>query len=272
MMKPALVVSLSATGFQALALREKLLDNLKLLSGFKFKAVELHVRNPQEIDVKATVAAMKRFNMECPTIGTGQAFFDEGLCLTSKDKSVRMKARKRMEAQLEFAARFNCYITIGLIRGVPKKQDQETALNMLADELGVLCEYASRVGAAGLILEPLNRYETTIINTIAEAEALIAKVDADNLGILADSFHMNIEERDITESIKNAAGLIMHVHLADSNRWPPGSGHFDFDELFKALKKIGYQSFVSGEYMPMPNPTDSVKLFAKFLKQRRLLP
>jgi len=271
-MIPALVVSLSATKFQALALREKLLDNLKLLSSLKFRAVEIHVRNPAEIDVKATVAAMKRFNMTCPTIGTGQAFFDEGLSLTSKNASVRKQARKRLEAQLEFAATLRCFITIGLIRGVPKKEDKESALHMLIDELGALCEYASRAGAAGLVLEPLNRYETTIINTLAEAGDLISKVDADNLGILADSFHMNIEERNITESIKKAAGLIMHVHLADSNRWPPGQGHFDFDELFSALKKIGYQSYISGEYMPMPNPTDSVKLFANFLKERRLLP
>lgn len=263
---------MSATKFQALALRQRLEKNLKLLSGLKFRAAELHVRNPAEIDVKATVATMKRFKMECPTIGTGQAFFDEGLSLTSKNVSVRKKARKRMEAQLEFAANFSCFITIGLIRGIPKKEDKDSALRMLADELAALCEYAPRVGAAGLVLEPLNRYETSIVNTLAEAGDLIKKVGAKNLGILADSFHMNIEERDIATSIKKASGLVRHVHLADSNRWPPGMGHFDFEELFSALKKIGYSSFVSGEYLPMPNPEDSVKLFARFLKERGLLP
>jgi 5-keto-L-gluconate epimerase len=271
MMKPALVVSLSASGFQALALREKLEQNLKLLKGLKFKAAELHVRDPGAIDLKATVAAMERSGMQCPTIGTGQAFFDEGLSLTSKDKSVRRKARERMKRQLEFAAHFECLITIGLIRGIPKKEDKANALKLLADELDALCEYAPKAGAAGLVLEPLNRYETSIINTIAEAGDLIKKSGAKNLGILADSFHMNIEERDITDSIKKNAALIRHVHLADSNRWAPGQGHFDFDELFAALKSIGYECFVSGEYLPLPDPERSVRLFAQFLKKRRLL-
>lgn len=262
---------MSSTGFQALALREKLDESLKLLAGLKFKGAELHVRNPEEIDVKATVALMAKYRMTCPTIGTGQAFFDEGLSLTDKDAVVRKKARKRLEAQLEFSAKLSCYITIGLIRGVPKKDDKEPALRMLADELGWLCERAAKVGSAGLVLEPLNRYETTIINTLSEAADIIRRVKADNLGILADSFHMNIEERNIGESITQAGKMIFHVHLADSNRWPPGSGHFNFKQFFTALEKIGYDDWASGEYMPMPNPKDSVTLFADFLKERGML-
>jgi sugar phosphate isomerase/epimerase len=272
MMKPALVVSLSTTGFQALALREKVEENFKLLHRLGFPGAELHVRNPREVDFKSIQTKLEQYQLEVPTLGTGQAFFDEGLSLTDPDASVRRKARSRLEAHLEISVQLSCFVTIGLIRGVPKKDKKRQALKMLADELFKLCEQVKKIGSPGLILEPLNRYETTIINTLSEAKALITEIGHSKIGILADSFHMNIEEKHIFESVKKAGKSIWHVHLADSNRWPPGSGHFDFDELFRGLKKIGYSAWVSGEYMPMPNPDSSVKLFARFLKERRLLP
>jgi sugar phosphate isomerase/epimerase len=269
-MKSAMVVSLSATRFQALALREDLEKNLELIQSLGFAGAELAIRNPAEIELQAVKAMLDRFHLEVPALGTGQAFVEEGLSLTSSDPDLRRQARERLVMHLELSAQLQALVIIGLIRGVPKKEEKDEALSMLAEELAGLCEKAQSLGAAGLILEPLNRYETSIINTVAEAAALIEKVGAKNLGILADSFHMNIEEKDLFESVVRAGSLVRHVHLADSNRWPPGQGHLDFDQFFAALDKIGYAAWVSGEYLPMPDPDQSVKLFADFLKAKKI--
>ncbi len=266
-----MVVSLSATRFQALALREDLERNLELLHHLGFAGAELAIRNPADFDFNTVKSLLDRNQLSVPALGTGQAFVEEGLSLTGADPEIRRQARERLVLHLELSARLQSYVIIGLIRGVPKKEEKEQALEFLSEELGWLCEKAKALGSPGLILEPLNRYETSIINTVFEALDLIRKIGAANLGILADSFHMNIEEKNIFESIASASGSIRHIHLADSNRWPPGQGHLDFDSLFQTLKSIGYQGWVSGEYLPKPDPEQCVKLFADFLRARRII-
>lgn len=270
-MKTALVISVSTTSFQALALREDLENNLALLKSLGLEGAELAVRNPAELDFKSVSNLLERHQLKVPALGTGQAFLEEGLCLTSPEPETRRQARERLVLHLDLSARLNSYVIIGLIRGIPKKEEKEQARKFLAEELDWLCRKAKIVGSPGLILEPLNRYETSLINTLAEAKALIQEIGAENLGILADSFHMNIEEKNIFESIVSTGDFIRHIHLADSNRWAPGQGHFDFDQFFRALEKIGYNHWLSGEYLPEPNPEQAVKMFAEFLRKKKIL-
>ena len=102
-------------------------------------------------------------------------------------------------------------------------------------------------------LEPINRYETTLINGIGQGLELVEAVGAANLGLLADTFHMNIEEPSIEDSIRQAGDRIFHFHVADSNRWHPGAGHLDFASILRALFGTGYAGFVSGEFLPIPD-------------------
>jgi len=102
-------------------------------------------------------------------------------------------------------------------------------------------------------LEPMNRYETDLIHTAADGLELIERVGKENFGLLLDTFHMNIEDADIGESIRTCGDRIFHFHVADSNRWYPGAGHLDFGGILDELEKTGYQGFVSGEFMPLPD-------------------
>ena len=81
----------------------------------------------------------------------------------------------------------------------------------------------------------------------------LEQVGATNLGLLLDTFHMNIEERVIEESIRLCGERIFHFHVADSNRWYPGAGHLDFRSILSALSATGYRGWVSGEFMPLPD-------------------
>jgi sugar phosphate isomerase/epimerase len=123
------------------------------------------------------------------------------------------------------------------------RQLEEELLVVLLKELG---EYAKELDTF-VFLEPLNRYETHLINTLEQAMDICKRVNSPHVRLLADFFHMSIEERDISASIRAAGEYIQHVHLADSNRLLPGFGHTDFRAGFEALKSIGYKNYMAFE-------------------------
>jgi sugar phosphate isomerase/epimerase len=115
-------------------------------------------------------------------------------------------------------------------------------------------------------LEPLNRYETDIIHTVAEGMELIQRVGAPNFGLLLDTFHMNIEEPSIEASIRACGERIFHFHVADSNRWHPGAGHLDLRSILAALRATGYDGYVSGEFMPLPDADTAARRAIEVLR------
>jgi len=168
------------------------------------------------------------------------------------------------------AARFDAMIILGLIRGItPKGQTHERSLSYLVEGLKESAAAAASQGVR-LALEPLNRYETDLIHSVADGLELLAKVGADNVGLLLDTFHMNIEEPDIEGSIRTCGDRIFHFHVADSHRWYPGAGHLDFKSILEALFSTGYRGFVSGEFMPKPNADTAAMRSINYLNQLKL--
>lgn len=121
-------------------------------------------------------------------------------------------------------------------------------------------------GHAAIFLEPLNRYEAYYLRTLEDASALCAVVDHPRVQIMADLFHMNIEEADIAASLLAAGGRVGHVHLADSNRLLPGHGHTDFVGAFRALKQIGFEGWMALECGVLGRPEETLPAAAEFLK------
>jgi sugar phosphate isomerase/epimerase len=147
--------------------------------------------------------------------------------------------------------------------------NREQALGWLAEGLHHLGKHAASLGVQ-LIYEPLNRYETNLINTLEDGVLFLMTNQIKQVGLLADLFHMNIEEVDMAVSIRACADFIMHVHFADSNRRPVGNGHTRFVEVAKALKEINYQGYVSAEAFPWPTPKEAaaqtILSFKKYFK------
>lgn len=98
-----------------------------------------------------------------------------------------------------------------------------------------------------MFLEPLNRYEDHMVNTLGQAVDIIKSVGSPYVKIMGDLFHMSIEEGDIAGSLKKFGQHIAHIHLADSNRMQPGKGHTDFGRIFASLDKIGFSGFCAFE-------------------------
>lgn len=110
-------------------------------------------------------------------------------------------------------------------------------------------EYAAPLGVS-LSLECWNRYETYFLNCLEQAASLWQEVGLDNGGIQGDTFHMNLEEVSIDGAFRAHGRFLQHVHLADSNRAAPGSGHLDFRPILEALTEVGYDKYLSFELLP----------------------
>ncbi|EYU16597.1 sugar phosphate isomerase/epimerase [Photorhabdus aegyptia] len=124
------------------------------------------------------------------------------------------------------------------------------------------------MGSTGkMLLEGINRYESPYLNSIKECTDIIDTLDRENTGVLADFFHMSIEESNIAESIKYAGDAIKHVHLGDNNRLLPGYGTIDWQAGFNALKEVGYNGFLNLECSTCGEPSKTLPETAIFLKK-----
>jgi len=267
MFKRSIVLSAQVTQFQAATFSGDLEANFAKIAALGYDGVELAIRDPQQVDVSGLEAAVQKNHLEVPAIGTGQAWGEEGLSFTDPDPAIRRAAIERIKSHVPVAARFKAVIIIGLIRGIVKPGvTLEQGILWLTEALQE-CSRAAKPFGVQLALEPINRYETTLINSVAQGLDLIERVGADNFGLLLDTYHMNIEEPSIEGSINKCGERIFHFHLADSNRWYPGAGHLDFNSILTSLKHTGYRGFISGEFLPKPDVDTAARENINYLRQ-----
>jgi sugar phosphate isomerase/epimerase len=129
---------------------------------------------------------------------------------------------------------------------------REQALTWLAEALTDLGAHAARLGVP-LLYEPLNRYETNLLNRQLDAAQFLEARQIANVKLLCDLFHMNIEEVSNAATLRACGRHVGHVHFADSNRQAIGFGHADAAPVIAALKDIGYAGYLSGEILPLPD-------------------
>jgi len=110
-------------------------------------------------------------------------------------------------------------------------------------------EYAAKLNVK-LCIEAWNRYETYWLNRLDQCLDLMNEINMPNVGIMGDTFHMNIDEASISDAFRASGKALIHVHLADSNRAAPGAGHMDFLPIMKALKDIEYEGYLTFELLP----------------------
>ncbi|GAA3934831.1 sugar phosphate isomerase/epimerase family protein [Actinoplanes auranticolor] len=146
----------------------------------------------------------------------------------------------------------------------PRSEEQDRAV--LLDGLAELGEHAAREGAT-LVLEPLNRYEDHMVNRLEQAVDLIGAVGLPSLKVLADTYHMNIEEDEPTSALVKAAAHLGHVQVSDSNRFQPGAGHLDWAALLGTLDAIGYDGHLALECRLRGEPAAAVAAVPGFLRR-----
>ncbi len=193
--------------------------------------------------------------------------------LASPDPLVRRRAVAYLEACVEFAAAVGAPLVIVVPSAVAKTAPTVEMRDSVAWEEGydqawrnavASVREASRAAKARgvfLAIEPINRYETFLINTCEQAVRFADEVGSEAVAIHLDTFHMNIEEADLAAAVRLAGKRLVNVHVSDSNRQAPGRGHVDFHALLRALRAIGYDRVLTLEPLPpLPDPYIAVRM------------
>jgi sugar phosphate isomerase/epimerase len=224
-----------------------------------FDAIELFPPGPSAVDPAELRTLLDDHGLSLAAVGTGAGWAKHKLHLTLPDEARRREARAFIASIIDFAGSLGAPAIIGSMQGRSGDGvDHNAALSYLREAVEELSERASRHGVP-LLIEPLNRYETDMLNTVADGLDFIGSLKSENVRLLADVFHMNIEEIEIAASIRWGAEAIGHLHFVDSNRRSAGSGHVDFGPIAMALKAIGYIGYASAEALPYPDSSSAAK-------------
>lgn len=219
-----------------------------------FDAVELFAPGPDAVSAAEISTLLKSHQLSLAAVGTGAGWVKHKLTLTSPDATIRERAKDFIRSMIDFGGVHGAPAIIGSMQGrwgdgVTKEQ----AIAWLSEALNALGDYAGRHHVP-LIYEPLNRYETNLVNTVAAGVELMESLTSKNVRLLADLFHMNIEEADLAAALRTGGQWIGHIHFVDSNRRPAGCGHMNYAPIVGALTEIGYAGYLSAEAFAWPDP------------------
>ncbi|MBB5755169.1 sugar phosphate isomerase/epimerase family protein [Prosthecomicrobium pneumaticum] len=228
---------------------EDISESIKRVARYGYDAIEL-VGEPDTQDG----AAIRR---QCEDAGIGVSsicsiYTGEARDLTNKSAENRRKAVDYSKRVADLAAASGAPIMIVAPSPVGKMAPESAPEQEWAWAVEGIKEIADHAASQNvkLCIEAWNRYETHFINRIPQALDLMRDVDKPNVGVMGDTFHMNIDDPDIAGAIRDAGKAMIHIHFADSNRAAPGAGHTDFVPIMQALKDVGYEGHITFELLP----------------------
>jgi sugar phosphate isomerase/epimerase len=253
-MKSALTISLvpQAKG-GPFVFWDGLADAFAKAQALGFDAVEIFPPSAQALDVAEVKALAEQHALSVAAVGTGGGWLVHKWTLTHADPAIRQQAREFIRAIIDTAAALGAPTILGSMQGRWEGEvTRDQALAWLGEALDDLGEHAAKLGQP-FLYEPLNRYETNLLTRTPQAVAWLRTLRTRNVRILADLFHMNIEESEIAAALREAGTLVGHVHFADSNRQAVGFGHTPIAPIIAALREIGYNGYLSAEILPLPD-------------------
>lgn len=210
-----------------------------------FEGVEINLAGPNPIDIDALVRTADSIDLPVVSLLSGSNYFSEALCLSSPRDEVRRRAVERLQGYTALAARLGAVLVVGQMQGfLSDEPDRAAGETRIEACMRRVVEAAERNGAT-IAFEPVNHLQAGFNNTLSEVMALADRIGSDRLRPMLDSFHMNVEERNMTEPIHRAGNRLAHFHLCESNGSFLGSGHLNFKPMFEALEAIRYQGYVS---------------------------
>lgn len=249
-------VSLSPerSSFGPLLFAGDLYRGMEYIQHLGYSGVELSLLDSTKVDRDRIMKALERLKLKVFAIATGQTYLTDGYSIYGETEAASQRAVERICGHIDFAQELGSKVILGGVRGklTGPREGHEALLARGEKAMSECVQYAEEKGVE-LLLEPINRYETNVVNTLDEGISLITKLDSKALKLLPDTFHMNIEEGDMSMSIMQAAGLVGYIHFADSNRWAPGFGHIPFGSILHSLDAIEYRGPIGIEILPRPD-------------------
>ena len=220
-------------------------DDLSCLRRAGYEAVELQIADPATFDEARVRTALQKAGLPMCAFQTGATYGARGNCLCSPDAKVRERTVKLLLSFVDLAARWKAVIVLGSLQGRLKDEpDRAAGEARIRAALRTVGEYATQQGAV-IAFEPVNHGEIGFHNTIAEASAVVREINLPGVRLMVDTFHMNIEEREMLSPLAGVRDILTHVHLSETNRDVLGTGHWDTQGFLGELRHLQYGGYCS---------------------------
>ena len=211
-----------------------------------FDGVEIPLMNPDKFDVLKTKKILTDLNLKC-TCGTG---LNENEDISSLDSNIRDRGIKRLYKCIDIASALNAEVLGGVLYApwgmCVSRNDFKDNYQVMVKSLQEVDKYANKKNVM-LALELINRYESSVLNTVEDGLELLKQLNSTNIKLHFDTFHANIEEKNIKEAIIRGGKDIYHVHVCENDRGAVGTGSINFKEVKEALETIGYDNWITIE-------------------------
>lgn len=235
------------------------------LAKLGYDGVELMTIDPDKLDWNEVRQTAADLNLTVGLVCTGEVCGQLGLTFADPDPGRRAEAIARVNALIDFAASQNAKVNIGRVRGqyisgIPKEQTEEWAV----EGFRAISDHAKPLGVM-IALENVTILQTNFVNTMADARRMIEMTDRDNFKAMIDVFHLNIEEKDLYQAIRDNADINIHVHLCDNNRRYPGNCGLDFEKIIQTFHDTGYDDLFSTEVFQFPTMEECARRSIAYL-------
>lgn len=218
------------------------------ISAMGYDAVEIAVEDPALLDVKQLKTLLQRHHLDALICGA----FGPDRDLTADAVALQKTGLQYIEECLDICVALGAsffagpmYSAVGKARMLSPDQ-RKTEWDRAVTNLQKVCGMAAERGLR-IALEPLNRFESDLVNTAADALRMIADIDHPAAGLMLDGFHVNIEEPSIRDAVAAAGDKLLHVQVAENYRGTPGTGETNWSNWYQALEAINYRGVVSVE-------------------------
>jgi D-psicose/D-tagatose/L-ribulose 3-epimerase len=224
---------------------------IPLVKRLGFDCVEIPLDLFDFISVEKTKALLEENGLAvtgCAVVGERRDLISDSAEIRKEALAYFIRCLKTLSAWGGTVLCGPCYSAVGKLTGEARTYEEWRRAVEGLKELAKVAEDCN----VKIAIEPLNRFETYFLNTAEDAVKLVEEVESPYVGIHLDTFHMNIEEKNLYEAIKHAGKYLFHVHTCENDRGTPGEGHVEWDEVFRALREVNYQgalvieSFVPG--------------------------
>ena len=221
-------------------------DLLPIIREQGFDGVEIPLIQPAGFPAAAIRRELDRNHLAC----TVCSVLPRNLSLISEESQVRRATRSHLADCLQVCADLGSsliagplYAPVGYLPGRRRTLDEWNRVVEAYRELGPVLEATD----LDVCLEPLNRFETYFLNTTADAVRLCAEIEHPKVGILWDTFHANIEEKNLPDALRSCGVYLKHIHTSENDRGTPGTGHTDWRGVFSALTSLHYEGWLTIE-------------------------
>lgn len=225
--------------------RDEFARHLALIRSTGYEGVELQITEPLAEDGPWLRRVLANAGLPLVAVQTGGSYAKCGNCLATANAAVRQRTVELLKREVDFVHEFGGLIVFGSLQG--RTSDEPDRAAGEARILEAVAEVGRHAADKGVVIafEPVNHLEVGFHNTIAAVQAAIQRLALPSVRIMVDSFHMNIEERDMLAPLAEVRDVLAHVHLAETNRDVLGAGHWPTAAFLAELGRLGYGGFCS---------------------------